>query len=209
MLYIMEIQGLKIIDYSKIDAIPEIDPLLVITKLLPPNPVIVEIGTYLGGTTVKLADARPDATITTIDCCNHGDNWNEPYNEYVQTYVVEQVLHDKISKQHLLNNICRFNNIKFIEGYSPACASDWTTEIDLYFEDGDHENPNLHKNLQFWSKFVKVGGYLVAHDYGEVCPDVIAEIDKMIGNGWTKVLQERLLIVLQKNDNFYKIFPVA
>lgn len=194
----MEIQGLKMIDYSKIHAIPEIDPLLIIAELLPPNPVIVEVGTYLGGTTVRLAEARPDATITTIDCCNHGDNWNEPYGEYVQTYIVEQVLNDKISKQHLLNNINRFNNITFIEGYSPACVSDWNTEIDLYFEDGDHANPNLHKNLEFWSKFVKVGGYLAAHDYGEPCPNVITEIDKMIGNGWKKITNDRLLIVLQK-----------
>ena len=194
----METQGLKMIDYSKIHAIPEIDPLLVIAKLLPTNPVIVEVGTYLGGTTVRLAEARPDAMITTIDCCDHGDNWNAPYNEYVQTYIVEQVLNEKISKQHLLNNINRFNNITFIEGYSPECALDWNTEIDLYFEDGDHGNPNLHKNLEFWSKFVKVGGYLAAHDYGNECPEVIEEIDKMIDNGWKKITNDRLLVVLQK-----------
>lgn len=186
------------IDYSLIHAIPEIDPLLVVAKLLPPNPVIVEIGSYLGGTTVRLAEARPDATITTIDCCNHGNNWNEPYGEYVQTYVVEQVLKDKVSKQHLLNNISRFNNITFIEGYSPSCVSEWNTEIDLYFEDGDHDNPNLHTNLQFWSKFVKVGGYLAAHDYCEQCPAVIKEIDSLIGNGWEKISQDRSLIILQK-----------
>ena len=186
------------IDYSRIEAIPEIDPLLEVAKLLPPNPVIVEIGTYLGGTTVRLAEARPDAIITTIDCCNHGDNWHEPYGEYVQRYIVGEVLKDKVSKQHLLNNISRFNNITFIEGYSPACASDWNTEIDLYFEDGDHSNPNLAINLEYWGKFVKVGGYLAAHDYGESCPAVITEIDKMVGNGWKKVINDRLLFVLQK-----------
>jgi cephalosporin hydroxylase len=186
------------IDYSRIHAIPEIDSLLEIAKSLPPNPVIVEIGTYLGGTTVRLAEARLDAIITTIDCCDHGDNWNEPYNEYVQTYVVEQVLKDKVSKQHLLNNISRFDNITFVQGYSPECASDWNSGIDLYFEDGDHGNPNLYKNLEFWSKFVKVGGYLVAHDYCDDCPEVIEEIDKMVGTNWKKVLEDRRLIVLQK-----------
>lgn len=186
------------IDYSLIHAIPEIDSLLEIAKLLPPNPVIIEIGTYLGGTTVRLAETRPDASITTVDCCNHGDNWNEPYGEYVQQYIVETVLKDKVSKQHLLNNISRFDNIVFVEGYSPECISDWNLEIDLYFEDGDHGNPNLYKNLEFWSKFVKVGGYLVAHDYCDDCPSVIEEIDKMIGINWKKVLEDRRLIVLQK-----------
>jgi hypothetical protein len=186
------------IDYSRIHAIPEIDTLLAIAKLLPPNPVILEVGTYLGGTTVRLAESRPDAGITTIDCCDHGDNWNEPYNEYVRTYVVEQVLKDKVSKQHLLANISRFNNITFVEGYSPGCLLGWNTELDLYFEDGDHGNPNLQKNLKFWSKFVKVGGYLAAHDYCEECSEVIEEIDKMIGNNWKKVLEDRRLIVLQR-----------
>jgi cephalosporin hydroxylase len=187
------------INYSLIHAIPEIDLLLDIAETLPQNPVIVEIGTYLGGTTVLLAEARSDATITTIDCCNHGDNWIEPYGEYVQNYIVEQVLKDKVSKQHLLNNVGRFNNIHFIEGYSPECASDWNKEIDLYFEDGDHENPNLHKNLMFWSKFVKVGGYLAAHDYDDIrSHDVVTEINELIGNGWEKVSQQDSLIVLRK-----------
>ena len=186
-------------DYDKIHAIPEINALLSIVKDLPENPNIVEIGTYLGGSTTMIAKARPDAKITTIDCCSHGDNWNEPYNEYVQTYVVNQVLKDKISKTHLLNNVSRFQNINFIEGYSPFDFFSWNTELDLYFEDGDHGNPILSANLKFWSKFVKTGGYLAAHDYGESCPEVILEIDKMIGNGWAKVLQDRLLIVLKRD----------
>lgn len=192
----MEIQDM--VNYDQIEAIPEIDLLLEIASKLPVSPVVVEIGTYLGGTTTKLAKHRPDAVITTIDCCNHGDNWNPPYGDYVQRYLVEQVLRGPIDKVHLLNNVGRFPNIKFIEGYSPQCVTEWNTEIDLYFEDGDHGNPNLHKNLQFWSKFVKIGGYLAAHDYGEPCPDVITEIDKMINNGWKKIANDRLLIVLQK-----------
>lgn len=187
------------IEYSRIEAIPEIDSLIKISKLLPNDPIIVEIGTYLGGTTVRLAEIRPDSKITTIDCCNHGDNWIEPYGEYVQKYIVEQVLKDKVSKQHLLNNIHRFDNIQFIEGYSPSCISNWNTPLDLYFEDGDHSNPHLAKNLQFWSKYIKQGGYLAAHDYCEECPAVIIEIDKMVGNGWTKVLHDRRLFVLRKN----------
>lgn len=186
------------IDYTRIEAIPEIDLLLEITKLLPVNPTIVEIGTYLGGTTVRLAAARSDAIITTIDCCNHGDNWNKPYNTYVQRYLVEQVLKDDISKEHLINNIGRFKNINFIDGYSPECVLDWNQEIDLYFEDGDHANPNLRKNLEFLSKFVKIDGYLAAHDYCDECPHVIIEINKLIECGWKKIAQERRLIILQK-----------
>lgn len=186
------------IDYNKIEAIPEIDLLLEISNKLPDSPTIVEIGTYLGGTTVRLAQHRPDAKITTIDCCEHGDNWIPPYNTYVQEYLVKQVLNGPVTKTHLINNVNRFSNINFIEGYSPECAKDWNQEIDLYFEDGNHGNPYLHNNLIFWSKFVKNGGYLAAHDYCIECPDIIKEIDKFIGNGWIKIQQDRRLIVLKK-----------
>lgn len=186
------------IDYTRIEAIPEIDLLLEISKLLPSHPTIVEIGTYLGGTTVRLAAARSDAKITTIDCCGDSNNWVPPYNQYVQEYLVEQVLNEPVSRNHLITNIKRFSNINFVEGYSPHCAQDWHEEIDLYFEDGDHFNPILKENLSFWSRHVKKGGYLAAHDYCDECPDVILEIDKFIENGWRKIALDRRLIILQK-----------
>ena len=190
----------KTINYDLIEGIPEIDNLLKITKLLPENPIIVEIGTYLGGSTIRMAQARPDANITTVDCCGHNSNWDEPYGEYVQTYIVEHVLKDKVSKQHLLNNIGRFNNIKFIEGYSPDCLVNWDKPVDLYFEDGDHFNPILSTNLNFWKKFVKTGGYVAVHDYCDDCPDTIVELDKLIKltSEWELVLHDRRLIVLRK-----------
>lgn len=190
----------KVVNYDLIEAIPEIDSLVEIAKLLPENPTIVEIGTYLGGTTRRLSQARPDSTITTIDCCEGIGNWDEPYGEYVQTYIVEKVLKDKVSKQHLLNNIKRFDNINFIEGYSPQCVNTWNTPVDLYFEDGDHFNPALSINLSFWNKFVKPGGYMAVHDYCDECPDTIVELDKFIklSDEWELVLQDRRLIVLRK-----------
>ena len=188
------------INYDLIEAIPEIDSLEKIAKLLPENPTIVEIGTYLGGTTRRLAQARPDANITSIDCCEHSNNWEEPYGEYVQKYIVETVLKEKVSKKHLLNNIGRFNNINFIEGYSPECVNTWNTPVDLYFEDGDHFNPVLSTNLNFWSRLVKPGGYMAVDDYCDQCPDTIVELDKFIKltDEWELVLQDRRLIVLRK-----------
>jgi UDPglucose 6-dehydrogenase len=190
------------INYDLIQAIPEIDSLEKIVKLLPENPTIVEIGTYLGGTTRRLAKVRPDSNITTVDRCNLGpdSNWNEPYNDYVRTYIVEKVLQDDVSKQHLLNNIGRFNNINFIEGFSPECLINWDKPIDLYFEDGDHFNPALSKNLNFWSRFVKPGGYMAVDDYCDECPDIIVELDKFIKltDEWELVLQDRRLRILRK-----------
>lgn len=110
------------------------------------------------------------------------------------------MLKDRVSKQHLLNNIRRFDNINFIEGYSPQCVNTWNTPVDLYFEDGDHFNPVLSTNLSFWNKFVRPGGYMAVHDYCDECPDTIVELDKFIKltDEWELVLQDRRLIVLRK-----------
>lgn len=186
------------INYDNLESIPEIDALLSIVKQLPNNANIVEIGTYLGATTAKIAKVLPNAKITTIDYCENDSNWVSPYNQYVKNYIVDKVLKEDVSIKHVLENVSRFPNVTFLKGRSPECVSDWDTELDLYFEDGNHFNPVLATNLEFWSKFIKQGGYLAAHDYCDECSDVIIEIDKMIDNGWNKILHEGRLIVLQK-----------
>lgn len=186
------------INYDNLEPIPEIDALLSIVKKLPDNANIVEIGTYLGATTARIATTAPTSKITTIDFCENDSNWVPPYDSYVKEYIVNKVLKEDVSINHVIENTSRFSNITFIKGRSPNCITNWNTELDLYFEDGNHYNPVLSENLAFWSKHVKQGGYLATHDYCDACPDVILEIDKMIGNGWVKVLQDRSLIVLQK-----------
>lgn len=160
----------------------------------PPNPVIVEIGSYLGGTTARIAKARPDARIITCDPCLgnvHGkredSNWTEPYNEYTQKWIVD-TLKMTPSKELLEANLSRFPNVEFVHGHSPLCFSDWDGEVDLYFEDGSHGNPDLRENLNFWKEYVKVGGYLAAHDYVSECPDVIREIDEIVvSDEWSMI----------------------
>jgi len=186
------------INYDNLESIPEIDALLSIVKQLPDNSNIVEIGTYLGATTAKIARALPNAKITTIDYCENDSNWVSPYNQYVKDYIVDKVLKEDVSIKHVLENVARFPNVTFIKGRSPECAINWDTEVDLYFEDGNHFNPILATNLQFWSKHVKKGGYLAAHDYCDECKDIITEIDNLMSSGWIKILHEGRLIVLQK-----------
>lgn len=186
------------INFELIEAIPEINILLDYVSRLPVNAHIVEIGTYLGGTTTRIAKCRPDIKIYTFDAYK-GNNWTEPYNEYVTNYLLP-ILKEKVNKKHLIENIGRFDNIQFFEGESPETAESLNLEIDLYFEDGDHFNPGLGKNLSYWKKFVKPGGYILGHDYCSECPDVITEFDKLISSGYKKLQLSERLIVLQKSS---------
>ena len=94
-----------------------------------------------------------------------------------------------------------YSNIKQHVGTSPNDFSNWNTMIDVYLEDSMHTNPVLLSNLKFWSKYVKVGGYIIGHDYHETMyPDVYKEFNKLIRNdGYRKVLLTETLIILRKH----------
>lgn len=184
------------INFDLIEPIPEICTLLEYVVRLPKNANVVEVGTYLGGTTTRIAKSRPDINIYTFDAYM-GSNWKEPYNEYVTNYLLP-ILKEKIDKKHLLGNISRYNNIQFFEGESPSTAKSLDLEVDLYFEDGDHYNPGLSKNISYWKNLVKPGGFIIGHDYCSECPDVILEFDKLIDEGFKKLHLFERLIVLQK-----------
>lgn len=75
-------------------------------------------------------------------------------------------------------------NVTPIQGYSPEIVSPtWKEEIDLYFDDGVHENPGFINNLNFWKKFVKPGGILCGDDYASGSPDIVREVDRL-ANFW-------------------------
>jgi hypothetical protein len=105
----------------------------------------------------------------------------------------------KLVHEHLTKS---YSNITQQVGNSPNDFSNWNKEIDVYIEDACHTNPTLNSNIEFWKKFVRPGGFLVGHDYeAELYPDVFAEFNKLIEQGWIKVSLTETLIILQKPLN--------
>jgi predicted O-methyltransferase YrrM len=57
--------------------------------------------------------------------------------------------------------------VKFIHGYSDACAEQFPDEsVDLIFIDADHSEAGVHKDLSAWAAKIKRGGVIAGHDYG-------------------------------------------
>ena len=62
-------------------------------------------------------------------------------------------------------------NIKTIQGYSPdVVAKTWSTPVDLFFDDSDHEEPGLSRNRDFWAKWLKPGGTFCGDEYSSDFP---------------------------------------
>jgi hypothetical protein len=71
------------------------------------------------------------------------------------------------------------SNIIPMQGRSPQDCRNWQLPIDVFFDDALHHNPFLQRNLAFWRKFVRPGGFICGHDYCNEWPDVVIEADAL------------------------------
>ena len=128
-----------------------------IVKELEPNSVIVEVGTARGGSCSIMAHANDQCNIYTIDLFG-------PVKEFskVKTLLAE------------------FERVEVLKGNSFEDFKSWDKEIDLYFEDGAHEDPALTFNVDQWLKYVKINGIVLFHDCNEYFPDVEKKINELM-----------------------------
>lgn len=136
-------------------SLEELQAIEAVAKLVPPNGVIVEVGSYLGRSSWHWAK-NVDPTVT-VYCC-------DPWDGYRGS-----------SLEKFRENTADCPNVVAMQGYSPGDFQDWDKQIDLYFEDAVHKNPILKKNLDFWGGFLGPNGILCGHDFAEKFPDVMSE----------------------------------
>jgi hypothetical protein len=140
-----------------------------ISKTVPHNGIIVEVGSLYGLSSFTWSTSVH--TSAKVYCI---DPWvREPWiidlvetkSPHVPTFSFEAFSHYTAG----------LKNITAIKGYSPVVVKDWSKPIDVYFDDAMHHNPILRANLRFWLDKVKPGGIICGHDYCEEWPDVIKE----------------------------------
>jgi hypothetical protein len=200
-----------------------------IVSKLPDNSVIVEVGSALGGTACLMAEVNPTLTIHCMEAFQTNLNiWKSqrkhvldfvlpldencnilPVNErheLFKNYIdrIDECFSNDISGKLAFKAITeKYPNIILHEGHSPENSLDWNQPIDLYFEDAAHINPYLQTNIDFWTKHIKPGGFIVGHDYAKVLSDgtkvdVAEEFNKLIAQDWDLVAKIDSLIILQK-----------
>ena len=103
---------------------------------VPKDGVIVEIGTFKGGSAIIMAEAT-EAIVYTIDIENQATE-----------------------------NIKDYSNIKFIHGDSEEVSKTWDKEIDMIFIDGSHFYADVRRDITNWLPKLKERGIVCFHDYG-------------------------------------------
>lgn len=155
----------------------EIETIFELAESLPPNPVIVNIGTGLGTSSLAFHEARSDATIFTIDiesCEEAFDNW---HGAGVRGRIIP------------------------IMGESEEIGRRWAIPIiDLLFVDGDHSPPGIRIDVKIWEPHVVPGGLLVFHDYGNpVTPYVKPTVDALM-KGMERYLERGFIMAFRKSE---------
>ena len=119
----------------------------------PSEPVIVEVGSYLGASTCFLAAGARERN----GRVHAVDTWdNRAMTEPMRDTYAEFTSHIAPWREW----------IQPWRGESVEIAEEFDGSIDLLFVDGDHSYEGVRVDLEAWLGKVKDGGIVVLHDYG-------------------------------------------
>lgn len=133
------------------------------TMALPENPIVVEIGVFMGRGTVLLAGARRIRGSGVVHCVDpfdcSGDAFSVPY------YRSELSAFDGKSLEHVFTKNMSDQGlgdwIRIHSCSSREVASNWTTPVDLLLLDGDQSPEGARDAFTAWIPFLRPGGVIV------------------------------------------------
>ena len=149
------------------------------------NKLVMEIGSYMGGTTKHLAknnrviavdpfisgyDKRQD------DICSKL-NGSPVFRKFKENTKGKQVVLMKEKSEDLIKR--------------------WKLELDCLFIDGEHTTEAVKRDSK-WIKYVKKGGLFAYHDVAEQFPDIFKFIKKEIVPNYRFVAKRGSLWIFQK-----------
>jgi predicted O-methyltransferase YrrM len=78
---------------------------------------------------------------------------------------------------------------RFVNKDSSTAGNEWDEgEIDLIFVDGDHSFQGCNKDIEAWWPHIRVGGYMILHDYAVGSEVDIAALKNLWGSNSEKVI---------------------
>ncbi|KKO20370.1 MAG: class I SAM-dependent methyltransferase [Candidatus Brocadia sp.] len=120
---------------------------------LPNKAIVVEIGSYLGASTVFLASAIKDRD-GHIYCV---DTWSNEAMSEGKRDTFDEFLKNTGSMKDFITPL---------KGYSVEVAKTFNKGIDLLFIDGDHSYEATKSDVENWVPKVKDCGIIIFHDIG-------------------------------------------
>ena len=151
----------------------EIELLDRLVKMLPKDPLVVNIGAGVGTSGLAILEARKDSFLVTVD------------------------LYDKVRPEGALGNErAQMKRCKFLQRRAEICSDSeiagenwfdnknepwWRRKVDMVFHDAEHEVVGVTAEIEAWTPRVRAHGIIAVHDYGsEHWGGVVNTVDKLL-----------------------------
>lgn len=159
----------------------------------PATPVLVELGSYCGRSTVVLGNVvkvlRPDARVYAID--SH-DGRVGALDEGIR-----QMLPSKAKLKQNISAAGLSDYVNLIQSRPSEVA--WKNDINLLFVDSLHDYVNVARDFFHYEQFVVAGGCILFHDYADYFPGVVAFVNEILASGEYEVVQRaRSLMMIRR-----------
>jgi predicted O-methyltransferase YrrM len=143
---------------------------------LPGHGRVVEIGSYLGRSTIVLAAAASVAGRSPIAAVDpHTGDLTHPHFERLDTR--EQFLRN-------MEGAGMADRVLLVQETSVEAANSWPGDpVELLFIDGLHTHDAVLADVQQWSRYLVSGACVVLDDY-LVYPEVRSAVRELRGSGW-------------------------
>lgn len=140
---------------------------------LPDNAQIVEIGSFLGRSSVVMAGSRKIQGSGKVYCIDPFDASGDSYSTTTYENIEKK---SKLSLRERFDQHVKLSNVQdWIEvhsGTAESVAKNWEKSIDLLFLDGDQSPIGARSSYDHWIPFLKCGGIIMIHNSGDRDYDV-------------------------------------
>ena len=133
---------------------------------LPGAPVIVEIGSFLGSSTVLLAGSRKVNDSGKLYCVDPFDASGDSYSAPIYRQLLDSVGGGAV-RERFDRNIAAVGLGDWVEarqGTASEIAETWTLPIDMLVLDGDQSRAGARAAWDGWARFLKPGGIIAIHN---------------------------------------------
>ena len=167
---------IKVTELCELGMMSEAEVVLLqdVARALPPAPLVVNIGAGVGTSTAAVLEVRPDAFIWSID----------PKVEPREAESLKKT--GLLDLQRCFRVLAKSQNLE-----------NFPHPVDLCFVDGAHSDDPVREDIKVWLPKVKVGGYILFHDYNHTLPGLTAIVDDMMADH-VRVGEARFLVAFRK-----------
>jgi len=152
----------------------ELIKLYELSKGLIPNSICVEVGSYIGASSLIIGKGLAKDSI--LYCIDTWENDAMTEGKWNTLEIFKNNTHSVANK------------IKMLKSKSVDAAKDFNQEIDFMFIDGDHSYEGVKADIDAWFPKLKSGGIIILHDIGWA-EGVIRVVDEEIKQNLNKHAQ--------------------